>query len=44
MTQADPVVIAAAVRTPVGRFAGSLSAIAAPQLGASVIRAAIERA
>ncbi len=28
----DPVVIAAAVRTPLGRFQGDLSAITAPQL------------
>jgi len=40
----DPVVIAAAVRTPLGRFMGELSGIAAPQLGAHVIRAALERA
>ncbi|HVI89247.1 MAG TPA: acetyl-CoA C-acyltransferase [Dongiaceae bacterium] len=40
----DPVVIAAAVRTPLGRFMGELAGIAAPQLGAHVIRAALERA
>jgi acetyl-CoA C-acetyltransferase len=40
----DPVVIAAAVRTPLGRFMGELSGIAAPQLGAHVIRAALQRA
>ncbi len=44
MMQSDPVVIAAAVRTPFGRFAGRLSAVTAPALGASVIRTAIERA
>src|SRR5258706_2619438 len=40
----DPVVIAAAVRTPLGRFQGDLSAITAPQLGSHVIRAALQRA
>jgi acetyl-CoA C-acetyltransferase len=36
-------VILSAVRTPSGRFQGSLSGITAPKLGASVIRAAVER-
>jgi acetyl-CoA C-acetyltransferase len=40
----DPVVIAAAVRTPLGRFMGELSGTPAPQLGAHVIRAALQRA
>jgi len=40
----DPIVIAAAVRTPLGRFQGELSGLAAPQLGAHVIRAALARA
>ena len=44
MPTQDPVVIAAAVRTPLGRFQGELSGIAAPKLGAHVIRAALERA
>lgn len=44
MLQADPVVIAAAVRTPLGRLSGSLSAAAAPVLGATAIRAAVQRA
>ena len=44
MPHADPVIIAAAVRTPLGRFAGSLSAAAAPLLGATAIRAALRRA
>ena len=37
-------VILSAVRTPSGRFLGSLSGIPAPRLGAVVIKAAVERA
>jgi acetyl-CoA C-acetyltransferase len=37
-------VILSAVRTPSGRFQGSLSGFSAPQLGARVIAAAVERA
>ena len=37
-------VILSAVRTPSGRFQGSLSGISAPELGAIVVKAAIERA
>jgi acetyl-CoA C-acetyltransferase len=37
-------VILSAVRTPMGRFQGSLSGIPAPRLGAIVVRAAVERA
>ena len=33
-----------AVRTPVGKFQGAFQSFAAPQLGAQVVRAAIERA
>ncbi len=40
----DPVVIASAVRTPLGRFLGDLSPLSAHALGAHVIRAALERA
>ncbi|HVJ43435.1 MAG TPA: acetyl-CoA C-acyltransferase [Dongiaceae bacterium] len=40
----DPVVIAAAVRTPLGRFMGELAGTAAPLLGAHVIGAALGRA
>lgn len=40
----DPVVIAAAVRTPLGRFGGELATLTAPVLGASVLRAALARA
>jgi acetyl-CoA C-acetyltransferase len=39
----DPVVIVAAVRTPLGRFLGALSPLAAHQLGAHVIAAALAR-
>ncbi|KWZ42970.1 acetyl-CoA acetyltransferase [Burkholderia savannae] len=38
------VVIVSAARTAVGKFGGSLAKIAAPELGATVIRAVIERA
>jgi len=38
------VVILSAVRTPVGRFLGGLSALPAPRLGAVAIRAALDRA
>lgn len=37
-------VILSAVRTPSGRFQGSLSRIPAPRLGAVVVKAAVERA
>jgi len=37
-------VILSAVRTPSGRFQGSLCCLAAPQLGAIVVKAAVERA
>ena len=40
----DPVVIVSAVRTPMGGFQGDLKSLTAPQLGASAIAAAIERA
>jgi acetyl-CoA C-acetyltransferase len=40
----DPVVIVAAARTPMGGFLGDLKALAAPELGAVAIRAAIARA
>src|SRR5271166_979184 len=42
--RSDPIVIAASVRTPLGRFQGELSPIAAPRLGSTVIKAAVERA
>ncbi|CAO3598781.1 unnamed protein product [Absidia cylindrospora] len=40
----NDVVIASAVRTPVGCFGGSLKSLTAPQLGSIAARAAIERA
>lgn len=39
----DPVILSA-VRTPIGRFLGGLSGVSAPNLGAAVIRCAVERA
>jgi acetyl-CoA C-acetyltransferase len=42
--QADPIVIVAAARTPMGAFQGELKGFAAPELGAAAIRAAVERA
>lgn len=44
MTDQTTPVILAAVRTPVGRYLGGLSSLAAPQLGAIVIREALARA
>ncbi len=41
---ADPIVIVAAARTPMGGFQGELKGFAAPELGAAAIRAAVERA
>ncbi|WP_179352306.1 acetyl-CoA C-acyltransferase [Winogradskyella vidalii] len=38
------VVIVSAVRTPIGSFLGSLSTVPAPQLGATAIKAALEKA
>lgn len=42
--QHSEAVILSAVRTPSGRFQGSLSSIPAPKLGAIVVKAAVERA
>ncbi|OOY82800.1 hypothetical protein BOW13_12240, partial [Solemya velum gill symbiont] len=39
----EEVVIVAAARTPVGAFGGSLASIPASTLGATVIKALIER-
>src|SRR5262249_2949326 len=39
----DPVVIVGAARTPMGAFQGDLKSLAAPELGAVAIRAALER-
>ena len=38
------VVIVSGVRTPVGKFLGSLSEVTATQLGAGVVREAVRRA
>ena len=40
----EEVVIASAVRTPIGTFGGALAEVPAPKLGAIAIRAALERA
>ncbi len=40
----DPIVIAAAARTPMGGFQGELSPVAAPKLGSAAIAAALGRA
>jgi acetyl-CoA C-acetyltransferase len=44
MSSPDPVVIVSAVRSPLGRFQGSLSGLSAPALGSHVISAALDRA
>src|SRR5712691_11526613 len=43
MSEHTPVIVAA-VRTPTGKFLGSLSSFSAPQLGAIVIKEAVLRA
>jgi acetyl-CoA C-acetyltransferase len=40
----EPIVIAGAVRTPMGGFQGALSPASAPQLGAEAVKAAVEGA
>ena len=40
----NEVVIVSAVRTPIGSFLGSLQNVAATQLGATVIKGALEKA
>jgi acetyl-CoA C-acetyltransferase len=40
----DPIVIAGAARTPIGRFQGELTGIATPRLGAAAIAGALARA
>src|SRR6476646_5544569 len=44
MTSSRSVVFAEPVRTAIGAFGGSLKGIAAPDLGAAAIRAAVDRA
>ncbi|CDM61654.1 MULTISPECIES: acetyl-CoA C-acyltransferase [Rhizobium] len=43
MALQDPIVIVGAARTPIGGFQGELKEAAAPELGAAVIRAALQR-
>ena len=38
------VVIVSAARTPIGSFQGALASVPAPQLGATAIKGALERA
>src|SRR6201993_2424680 len=40
----DEVVIVSGVRTPIGKFQGSLTDFTAPQLGAMVVKEAVQRA
>ena len=40
----SPVYVVSAVRTPIGAYLGSLASVSAPQLGATAIKAALERA
>lgn len=42
--QHDPIVITSALRTPIGNFQGCLSSVTTPELGAHVIKHAIEGA
>lgn len=44
MVKLRDVVIVSAARTPIGSFLGNLSTVAAPNLGATAIKAALERA
>jgi acetyl-CoA C-acetyltransferase len=44
MAATDDVVIISGVRTPIGKFQGSLSDFSAPKLGAIVVREAVQRA
>lgn len=43
MNQNDPIVIVAATRTPLGAFQGALAGLTAPELGAHVLQAALQR-
>jgi acetyl-CoA C-acetyltransferase len=43
MANTDPIVIAAAARTPIGSFQGELKDVAAPSLGAAAAKAALAR-
>ena len=43
-TASDPIVILSYARTPMGSFQGALSPLSATELGATAVRAAVERA
>jgi acetyl-CoA C-acetyltransferase len=43
-TESDPIVILSYARTPMGSFQGALSPVSATELGATAVRAAVERA
>ncbi|MCB2049310.1 MAG: acetyl-CoA C-acyltransferase [Novosphingobium sp.] len=40
----DPIVVASCARTPIGDFNGALSGVSSPELGATAVKAAVERA
>ena len=44
MSANDPIVIVAAARTPIGGLLGDFSALAAWELGAVAVKAAVQRA
>src|SRR5690606_40587487 len=44
ISMSDPIVIVSIARTPMGSMMGSLSGLAAHELGATAIKAAVERA
>ena len=43
-TESDPIVILSYARTPMGSFQGALSPLSATELGATAVKAAVERA
>ena len=43
-TSSDPIVILSYARTPMGSFQGALSGVSATELGATAVKAAVERA
>jgi acetyl-CoA C-acetyltransferase len=43
-TESDPIVILSYARTPMGSFQGALSPVSATELGATAVKAAVERA
>ena len=43
-TASDPIVILSYARTPMGSFQGALSPLSATELGATAVKAAVERA